>query len=390
MTRWNALFASLLLSAPNVSAAPETKTPSGKFTGAPSCASTSCHGGGTLHNESLVYERKDRHAVAYGILNKGTSLRIAETLGIKGNIAADNRCNVCHAPMLGLSSEHFVKDAQPDRGVGCESCHGPAENWLRFHIRPDVNYQQILATGMRNLNDIYGRANTCVACHLHLDEDLRKAGHPELYFELDGQSLAQPPHYHDSRPSLGPRSWLTGQAAALRELSWKLATKPEDSLIPRWKAVLWLLQKTELGRKALPSESNYAATQSAADLLAQKAAQELWSNEAVEKQLSDYVSLYAEFADTKEDKALLQRKAEVLVPAIDRLWREFKKSGVTDVLPFESALNTVHMLAMEHEDFDPKKFSGELGRLQLAFAGKTPTPIPNQKPSGKPDKTNTR
>jgi len=43
------------------------------------------------------------------------------------------------------------------------------------------------------------------------------------------------------------------------------------------------------------------------------------------------------------------------------------------------------MLAMEHEDFDPSKFSGALGRLQLAFVG--PAAIA---PEAKPDKVKTR
>ena len=377
MKCWSFFFtSSFLLLAANAQAAEESKISGLKFTGSPSCASTSCHGGGTNHNESLIYERRDPHAVSCGILNKGTSLRMAEVLGIKGNVAADARCNVCHAPMQGVAPEHLVKDLKPDLGVGCESCHGPAENWLRFHTRPDVNFQQIVATGMRDLNDIYGRANTCVACHLNLDEELRKAGHPELYFELDGQGIAQPRHYHDVRPSLGPRSWLTGQAAALREVSWKLALKKDDQMLPRWKALVWLLQKTELGLQELPKNADFSAMQTAADGLAKKAALKLWTPDGVEKQLKEYVSLYAEFADVKADRVLLRRQAEVLVPAIDRLWREHKKTAQTDVAQFEAAFNTLHLLAMDHEDFEPSKFSSILGKLQLVFAGRG-TPVPS-------------
>ncbi len=381
MKRWSSLFtSSFLLIAANAFGAEEAKVSGLKFTGSPSCASTSCHGGGTSHNESLIYERKDPHAVSFGILGKGTSLRMAESLGIKGDIAADSRCNVCHAPMQGVSATHLVKDLKPDKGVGCESCHGPAENWLRFHTRPDVNFQQIVATGMRDLNDLYGRANTCVACHLNLDEEIRKAGHPELYFELDGQCIAQPRHYKDVRPSLGPRSWLTGQAAALREVSWKLATKPDEHLVPRWKALVWLLQKTELGVQELPQTGDFSAMQSAADGLARKAALKLWTPEVVEKQLKEYVSLYAEFTDAKADRVVLRRRAEVLVPAIDRLWKEHKKTAQTDAAQFESIFNTLHLLAMEHEDFEPAKFSGMLGKLQLAFAGRAEPTSPVRKP----------
>ncbi len=340
----------------------------GKFTGTQSCGTTGCHGGGTIHNESIIYERKDPHAVSYGILGKGTSLRIAEALGIKGDPAKDIQCNVCHAPMQGVAPDLFVKDLKPDRGVGCESCHGAAENWLRFHTRPDVEFAQIIAAGMRDLNDIYNRANSCVGCHLNLDESLRKAGHPELFFELDGQCAAQPPHYHDARPSLGSRSWLTGQAAALREMSWKLAAKQDENFLPRWKALVWLLQKTDLGRTELPVTEDFSTMQKAADGLARKAAQKLWPTGLVKAQLKEFAAVYTEFEAAKADKVQLQRKAEVLVPALDRLWRELVKSGASKQTECEAAIQSLHLLALDHEDFDPVRFAGTLGQLKVLLA----------------------
>ena len=338
-----------------------------KFTGAPSCASTSCHGGGTGRNESVIYERKDRHAVSYGILGKGTSQRIAEALGIVGDPMKAAQCNVCHAPMQGVALDRLMKDSRADKGVGCEACHGPAEKWLQFHTRPDVNYQQILATGMRDLNDLYVRANTCVACHLNLDEPIRRAGHPELSFELDGQALAEPPHYKDVRPSLGPRQWLTGQATALRELSWKLAAKRDDALVPRWKALVWLLRKTEAGKKELPVAEDFSAMKSAADQLARNAAGALWTKEQVGALLKEFIGLRAEFSEPKADKAELRRRAEVLVPAIDRLWRVQRKETGAESPAFEAALNEANLKARDGEDFDPAKFSSALEVLQGAW-----------------------
>lgn len=341
-----------------------------KFTGTQSCGTTGCHGGGTLHNESIIYARKDPHAIAHGILGKGTSLRIAEALGIKGDPIKDVQCNVCHSPMQGVSTDLFVKDLKPDLGVGCESCHGAAENWLRFHTRSDVVFSQIVAAGMRDLNDIYGRANSCVGCHLNLDESLRNAGHPELFFELDGQCMAQPPHYKDARPSLGPRSWLTGQATALREMSWKLSQKNDDHFLPRWKALVWLLQKTELGKAELPATDAFPTMQKAADELARKASQKLWPKAAVEAQLREFSALHGDFEGAQSDKTLLQRKAEVLVPALDRLWRDLRKGGAPNQAECESALQNLHLLAMDHEDFDPAKFASTLGQLKVALSSK--------------------
>ena len=111
--------------------------------------------------------------------------------------------------------------AEPTESVSCESCHGAAGGWLRGHTRPDWTYATRVGAGMRDLKSFYVRANTCVACHQNLDPDIVAAGHPELVFELDGQSAAQPRHWSDPEDS-GPRAWLTGQAVALRELSWRL------------------------------------------------------------------------------------------------------------------------------------------------------------------------
>ena len=337
-----------------------------KFTTASSCASTSCHGGGSAHNESLFFDRYDRHAFAAGILGKGTALRMAESLGITGDLAKAAQCNVCHSPMQGVPLDRLAKDVHPDRGVSCESCHGPAENWLRFHTRRDVNFEQMVAAGLRDMNSLYGRANTCVACHLNLDESLRRAGHPELHFELDRQLLAEPPHYTDARPSLGPRQWQTGQATALRELSWKLATKREEDLLPRWKALHWLLRKTEAGKAALPDRGEFAAMQVAADELAKTSAKTLWTSDQVRSLLKHYVGLHAEFSDPKTDKKELRRRAEVLVPAIDRLARNTGKESSNKA--FISALEEVRILSVQGTDFDPSQFANALAKLQIAEA----------------------
>ncbi len=337
-----------------------------KFVGAQSCASTSCHGGGIGKDQAVIYAKKDQHALAYGLTAKGTSLRMAESLKIEDPVKSA-RCNVCHSPMQGVPQDRLVNDLHADKGVSCEACHGAADLWLRFHTRPDVSYQQSVAAGMRDLNDLYTRANTCIACHLNIDEDLRRAGHPELHFELDGQTIAQPPHYRDERPSVGLRSWLTGQAAALREISWKLKSNPEPALDTRWKGLVWLLRKTEAGKKELPEAGDYAAMQTAADQLARNAAKALWTKESATKQLRDYISSSPEFADAKADKTQMRRRAEVLIPSIDRLWRALKKEINLDPVAFEPALAVASDLAREQSDFDPVKFSRALEQVEVAF-----------------------
>lgn len=338
-----------------------------KFTGSQSCASTSCHGGGTNRNEAIIYGRKDRHAIARGILGKGTSLRIAEALQITGDPLKAAQCTVCHSPMQTVPPDRLVKDLTPDHSVGCEACHGPAEPWLRFHTRPDVTFQQMVEAGLRNLNDLYGRANTCVACHLNIDRAISEAGHPELFFELDAQALAQPPHYIDARPAIGPRSWMTGQAVALRELSWKLAAKRDEPLVLRWKALVWLLRKTDAGRKALPETEDFSSMKSAADDLARSAARATWTSDDVHHLLENYLALDSEFRNAKAEKpAELARRAEVFAPAIHSLWRARKKAATEDSEAVETLLQGLLRRAREGEGFDPEAFADALKDLRAA------------------------
>jgi hypothetical protein len=86
----------------------------------------------------------------------------------------------------------------------------------------------------------------------------------------------------------------------------------------------------------------------------------------VTKQLTVYVSTRAEFTDPKADKMELRRRAEVLVPAIDRLWQAARKMGVAAMPDFDSALETANLVAREQDDFDPARFAAALEPLELA------------------------
>jgi len=145
-----------------------------------------------------------------------------------------------------------------------------------------------VSAGMRDLKSFYVRANTCVACHQNLDPDIIKArdliraGHPELTFELDRQSVDEPKHWKDDDPSSGVRAWLVGQAVALREMSWAFSKneKPDAEEIAKWKGLAWLLAKATARQANLPvidppgdttSRSVFSEAQQQADLLARRA-----------------------------------------------------------------------------------------------------------------------
>ncbi len=360
---------------------PEFAAP--KFAGSVSCASSGCHGGGEGKNQVLICA-KDAHVQAHAFLSNPRSKRMAESLQIR-DAAKSARCNVCHAPMQTLPTERLVKDAKRDNGISCETCHGPSEPWLLFHTRKDVTRSQRIAAGMRELGDLNARATACIACHMNLDPDLVEAGHPEMFFELDGHSAVLPPHWKDEGTWLGPRAWLTGQAVALRELSWKLATapvakpaveavegfriegvEPPTNLVPRWKATAWLLRKTTVGAQ-LPAEPDFATMQGAADRLARTAAQQQWDQQSTAALLRTYTVLANDFRDSKAELSELRRRGEVLVLAIDRLWTALKSEARAVSPQVDLAVRTLNGEARAQGSFEPARFGAALEQVEVAL-----------------------
>jgi hypothetical protein len=338
-----------------------------RFTGSPSCMSSSCHGGGTGKNQGLIFAKKDVHTRGVALLSNTRSQRIAEVLQIP-DAARSQRCLVCHSPLQTVPPQRFVKGVLPENGVSCESCHGPAEQWLRFHTRPDATHEQNVSIGLRELRDSYHRSNACVACHLNLDPELRRAGHPEMFFELDGQMAAEPPHWKNTPGAWGgPAAWLTGQAVALRELSWKLGTGTDTELAPRWRALVWLLRKTEAGAVQLPTDTaSFTAMQAAADRLARAAAGGTWSRESTLKLLRTYATLSEDFRTSTADPADLRRRGEVLVLALDRLWQPLKRSGMASET-LDIALAALNTEARAQAAFQKDRFAAALQQIEVAL-----------------------
>jgi hypothetical protein len=54
-------------------------------------------------DEAVIFERRIATPSLTGILGKGTSRRIAESLGLSGDLSKASQCNVCHAPVQGVA-----------------------------------------------------------------------------------------------------------------------------------------------------------------------------------------------------------------------------------------------------------------------------------------------
>ena len=353
-----------------------------KFLGANSCASSSCHGGGGANqNQFLVWSLKDFHSQRpFATLATARSKQIADAVGIKDPVA-DARCTVCHAPLRDMPENLRGENFKVSEGVSCESCHGPAENWLRSHTRTDYTRTDRTAAGMRDLQNLYVRANTCVACHQNVDADILKAGHPELIFELDGQSVGEPKHWSAEKNGNSAQAWFVGQTVALREMSWQLANEksPAEDQINRWAGLFWVSKAAlqsisdRVGDKALPTAPADAVkvaglVQSELDRGARRYAAEHWTDDMTRKILFAVANTAESFHDNSISQALQARRAERLVLALDRLVAALPELKSNE--PVQSKLNQLFKLAQSIPDFDPKQFAAALEEFSKAVAAR--------------------
>ena len=339
-----------------------------KFLGAPSCASTGCHGGGGAKlNQFLTWSLKDFHSQRpAATLTTARSKQIADALAIK-DPTADVRCTSCHVPLQDVPENLRGESFKVSEGVSCESCHGAAEKWLRSHTRKDFTRADRTASGMRDLQNLYVRANTCVACHQVVSQPLLKAGHPELIFELDGQSVTEPKHWSAEKNGNGAQGWFVGQAVALREMSWQLAQEktPTENEVNRWAALGWLVQiKQPLPTVAESAVKAAADVQTAADGLARDAAASEWTAAMTHKMLVALAGTGADFRDGSVAQPLHARRAERLVLALDRLLAAENNHQA------DAELNQLFKLAQSLPDFDPKTFATALEKFSAAVTNR--------------------
>jgi hypothetical protein len=178
--------------------------------GVATCAASQCHGSAVprdganvLQNEYVTWTQDDPHSRAYDVLNSDRSKSIAARLGLKSATSA-TICLDCHAD--NVPTEQRGERFHLSDGVGCESCHGGAENWLATHDnQPTVTQEANFAAGLYATEKTPARAELCLSCHLGTNDKfathrIMAAGHPRLAFELDTftelwRTAGRQPHY---------------------------------------------------------------------------------------------------------------------------------------------------------------------------------------------------
>jgi hypothetical protein len=333
------------------------------FVGSIGCRSSSCHGGaGERRSQYITWTQKDFHTRGYAILLDARSARIGEAAGLP-QPQTSARCTVCHSPFASVPSTRLSSNTRVDEGVSCENCHGAAAGWLRGHTRSDWSYGTRVTAGMHDLRSLYVRANACAACHQSLDKDILAAGHPPLVFELDSQCVNEPRHWREDAAQIGPRSWLAGQAVALRESAWHARTDSDPSADSQQNAMAlgWLLAKVTLSDPGLPQivtpdSSDLEPLQKQADGLARHAGDWNPSNEVMMSILRTLGDAHPEFVAGKDrsHEQLLYRGVRVTL-AVDRLSTAI---GLSTSLAKELAL--LRQDVQRRYDFDNTVFAEHL------------------------------
>lgn len=207
--------------------------------GVASCAGSTCHGAvkaiGThpiRQDEYFIWQRKDAHAGAYNRLLEPRSNAMSRRLGW-GDAAQAKGCLTCHADSVesGARGEKWLLTD----GVGCETCHGGASNWIGSHVQGYKTRDAAIADGLYPTWEAASRSQMCLSCHQGSRERpmthaIMAAGHPPLLFELDTFGTLEPYHheidadYVQRKGTQDPaRTWAIGQAMAADNLLESLA-----------------------------------------------------------------------------------------------------------------------------------------------------------------------
>ncbi|MBI3608629.1 MAG: hypothetical protein HY207_11735 [Nitrospirae bacterium] len=222
----------------------------GQYLGAPSCASSHCHGSAqprtaydVRQNEYLIWLKQDKHTKTYSVLSNALSKRIAKNMKLKRPPQEEARCLDCHG--LAVAEELQARPVDLADGISCEGCHGPAGGWLAGHTEEGWTHQRSVEAGMTDLRDLVTRTEVCLGCHLGktgtgVDHELLAAGHPDLVFELVNFSAAMPAHWtpvsrkkaRADRPDRNTaRAWAVGQVVQFRESMHLTARRAQSG---RW------------------------------------------------------------------------------------------------------------------------------------------------------------
>ncbi|HWW61036.1 MAG TPA: multiheme c-type cytochrome [Thermoanaerobaculia bacterium] len=394
-------LASLLLFALPLAAQDAPMEP-GKYVGASSCANAGCHGS-TLplnatrirQNEYFTWLSTDRHAQAYNVLFNDLSARILRNMRLRNKAYQESLCLDCHSTNVPANAVAVRID--PEDGVQCEACHGPASGWRGEHTQAGWTHEQSVARGMIDLRSLPVRAASCDACHVgtrnkEVDHELIASGHPLLAFELDNYSATMPAHWNPN-PTHGARAWATGEAVKFRDALDNLARHARGEKWPEFsdmsctnchhslKGSQWRQVRGWPGRAGLPawSPQHWAIVR----LIVGKAAPRTRAQlDELVPQVASRVARMSDPAGVAQAAQNARKALDSAIPSIDRIaWSdaevralmtaiaEDRGAVIADVQAAEQAALSLQSLAAQLTRRNPRLVRGAMMRaIDALFA----------------------
>ena len=411
-------------------AAPARPGTSIPYIGLRGCSASACHGqddrapGDSIwQNEYQTWATEDKHSNAFLLLYNENSRAMGQRLGL-GNPVEENRCLACHS----INPDNQEADFDISEGVSCEACHGPASGWVNSHYTRGHTRAQSLDEGMFDTKDLVRRTEICISCHVgsprgNVDHELISAGHPDLVFEVEALSDRMPRHWQgDSQDWEGARLWLIGQALTLKETLDQLQRRYDPS---HWYGVDFadlecsachhsLLvpsprqQRGYSGRPGLPlvDPSAYIVWRQVGSIVLADESDSLRTEmeelmkalegfgvednpieENVEQISRTLDRLVSRFSSIELDRRLVSefigaisndseriaqagiRSAQQATLAVESLYASIRSSTGTSDPEMEMRIGQLHELL---EEFSPRQFSEELGRVGIPALSQSP------------------
>jgi len=154
-------------------------------------------------NESEVWV-SDIHSKSFELIDPAKSdlgKQICNKLGIK-DIHESRACLSCHSDWRPESE----RPPTYERGVACESCHGPSRKWDADHSEAIWRAKPVAekeALGMVDVRNPIKRAEQCFGCHIGnaaegkiITHEMYAAGHPPLPgIEIESFAAQMPRHW---------------------------------------------------------------------------------------------------------------------------------------------------------------------------------------------------
>lgn len=164
------------------------------------------------HGDQNAWWFKDRHyASIEPFLDRGAQqIKIARLYGISPSRMSNGKtlCMDCHSTVATSDASRDAVD-----GVSCQSCHGPAADYLDIHQAEEgealgsqrPGYLKALKVGMKDLRNLETAVRNCASCHYVTDPRLISSGHPS---GLDFDIVAAMPKIRHWRADVEPAARL--------------------------------------------------------------------------------------------------------------------------------------------------------------------------------------